>query len=372
VGCQELHGAGAEADLALPARLGGGDARLRPVNRFLTRVLSLLTFYALDARSSQRYGGSALPTATRYLRTMAPLLRWYGFAVGLSALALILMLVLRPLMEHSIFFLFLAAVAISALYGGLGPGLVATLLSGLAANFFFLTPYNALFSGMEETLRLGIFLATGLMISWLSQSHKRAQDQLRERNEDLEGWVALRRALEEKLEWRVSHDYVTDLHNQAFFYGYLGRALTRARRQGSKVALLFIDLDDFKLINDSLGHHEGDRVLREVATRLKRCLREADVAARIGGDELAVLLEDVADASEAVSVAERFRGQLRIPFAAHGYRVYTSASIGIVVGAQGPPEELMRAADVAMYQAKRAGKAHSVVFDPDSSTGSST
>jgi diguanylate cyclase (GGDEF)-like protein len=303
---------------------------------------------------------------------MASRLRWYGFAVALSVLALILMLLLKPLMEPSIFFLFLAAVAISALYGGLGPGLVATLLSGLAANFFFLAPYNALLSGMEETLRLGIFLATGLIISWLSQGHKRAQDQLRKRNEDLEGWVALRRALEEQLEWRVSHDYVTDLHNQAYLYKYLGRALTRARRQGTKVALLFVDLDDFKLINDSLGHQEGDRVLCEVATRLKRCLREEDVAARIGGDELAVLLEDVADASEAVSVAERFQEQLRNPFVAHSYQVYTSASIGIVVGAQGPPEELMRAADVAMYQAKRAGKAGTVVFDSETKGGAPT
>ena len=316
----------------------------------------MLTLHALDIRPSQRYGESALPTAIRYLRAMASLLRWYAFAVVLSALALILMLLLRPLMEPSIFFLFLAAVAISALYGGLGPGLVATLLSALAANFFFLAPYDALLSGMEETLQLGIFLATGVIISWLSQSHKRAQDQLRERNEDLEEWVAVRRALEEQLEWRVSHDHLTDLHNQAAFYEHLRRALSRARRQGTKVALLFIDLDDFKLINDSLGHQEGDQVLREVATRLKRCLREADVAARIGGDELAVLLEDVADASEAVSVAERFQGQLRFPFAAHSHQVYTSASIGIVVGAQGSPEELMRAADVAMYQAKRAGR----------------
>ena len=105
---------------------------------------------------------------------------------------------------------------------------------------------------------------------------------------------------------------------------------------------------------------------------MKRCLREADVAARIGGDEFAVLLEDVADASEAVSVAERFQGQLRIPLAAQSYRVYTSASIGIVVGAQGLPEELMRVADVAMYQAKRAGKAHSVVFDSEARGGAPT
>jgi diguanylate cyclase (GGDEF)-like protein len=313
-----------------------------------------------------------LPTATRYLRSVTSLLRWYGLAVGLSALALILMLLLRPLMESSIFFLFVAAVAISALYGGLGPGLVATLLAALEVHFFFLAPYNVLLSGTEDALRLGIFLATGLIISWLAHRHKRAEEQLRARNEDLEGWVALRRALEEQLEWRVSHDYLTELPNQPAFYEHLRRALSRARRQGSNVALLFIDLDDFKLINDSLGHQEGDRVLREVAERLKRCLREEDMAARIGGDELAVLLEDAADASGAVRVAERFQEQLRVPFDVHSYRMHTSASIGIAVGARWSPEGLVRAADLAMYQAKRAGKARSVVFDPNSATGSST
>jgi diguanylate cyclase (GGDEF)-like protein len=333
----------------------------------------LLDFHALEARSFEiGRERSSLPTATRYLRSVTSLLRWYGLAVGLSALALILMLLLRPLMEPSIFFLFVAAVAISALYGGLGPGLVATLLSALEVHFFFLAPYNALLSGTENALRLGIFLSTGLIISWLAQSHKRAEDQLRARNEDLEGWVALRRALEEQLQRRASYDYVTELHNQAAFYEHLSRALARARRQGSKVAMLFIDLDDFKLINDSLGHQEGDRVLREVAKRLKRCLREEDMAARIGGDELAVLLEDVSDASGALRVAERFQAQLRVPLDVHSYRLHTSASIGIAVGAQGPPEKLVRAADLAMYQAKRTGKAHSVVFDPNSTTGSST
>jgi diguanylate cyclase (GGDEF)-like protein len=220
--------------------------------------------------------------------------------------------------------------------------------------------------GMEETLRLAIFLTTGLIISWLAQSQKRAEDQLRARNEDLEEWAALRRALEGQLEWRVSHDYLTDLYNQAAFYEHLRRALSRARRQGTKVALLFIDLDDFKLMNDALGHQEGDRVLREVAKRLKRCLRESDIGARLGGDEFTVLLEDVADASGAVRVAEHFQAELRVPFAdVNKFRLYTTASIGIAVGDEEQPEELVHAADLAMYKAKRTGKARSVVFDPE-------
>jgi diguanylate cyclase (GGDEF)-like protein len=293
-------------------------------------------------------------------------------AAGLSALALVVMLLLRPLMESSVFFLFVAAVAISAMYGGLGPGLATTLLSALAINFFFLTPHDTLLGGAEEALRLGIFLTTGLIISSLAQSHKRAENQARVRAEDLEGWVALRSALEEQLAWRVSHDPLTELHNRAAFYEHLGRALSRARRQGTEVALLFIDLDDFKLVNDFLGHLEGDRVLHGVAERLKWCLREEDVAARIGGDELAVLLGGVADASAAVRVAECFQAQLRVPFGVCSHRLRTSASIGIAVGAHWAPEELVRAADAAMYQAKRAGKARSVVFYPNSSTDGST
>jgi diguanylate cyclase (GGDEF)-like protein len=311
-----------------------------------------------------------LPSAL-HPRSIAALLRWYTLAVALSVTALLLMVLLRPLMEHSIFFLFLAAVSISAMYGGLGPGLVATLLSAVACDFFFLPPEGVPLSGPEEALRLTIFLSTGVLISWLAEGHKRADDQLHERNQDLKRWVAQRKVLEKELERRASRDYLTDLHNQASFYGHLGHALSRARRQGSKVAVLFIDLDDFKLINDSLGHQEGDVVLREVAERLKGCLREADIAARIGGDEFCVLLEDVEDASRALRVAERFQKQLHIPFeVSERCRMYTSASIGIAVGAEAQPQQLVRASDQATYRAKKLGKARSVLFDPDSTEGS--
>jgi diguanylate cyclase (GGDEF)-like protein len=310
-----------------------------------------------------------LPSVLRP-RSVAAILRWYVLAVALSVMALGLMLLLRPLMEPSIFFLFLAAVSISALYGGLGPGLVATALSALACDFFFLPSEGVPISRPEVALRLTIFLATGVIVSWLAAGHKRAEDRLRERNEDLERWAAQRRALEEELERKASHDYLTDLHNQASFYEHLGHALARARRQGTKVAVLFIDLDDFKLVNDSLGHLEGDRVLREVARRLRGCLREADIAARIGGDEFVVLLEDVTDASRALRVAERFQEQLRVPFDIHERcQMYTSASIGIAVGAEKKPREVVHAADLATYQAKRMGKARTRVFDSNATTG---
>jgi len=281
------------------------------------------------------------------------------------------MLLSWPLMEPSVFFLFLAAVTISALYGGLGPGLAATALSALASNYFFLKPYYASFSSTEEALRLAIFLSMGVIVSWLADGHKRAEDRLQQRNKYLEIWAAQRKELERQLVHKATHDHLTDLHNQESFYEHLSGALSRARRRGSEVAVMFVDLDDFKSVNDSLGHQAGDGVLREVAVRLKCCLREADVPARYGGDEFVVLLEDVADASEALKVAERFHEKLRLPFEVEGggHRMYTSASIGIAVGAAEQPQGLVRTADEAAYRAKRMGKARSVLFASESTTG---
>jgi diguanylate cyclase (GGDEF)-like protein/PAS domain S-box-containing protein len=192
-------------------------------------------------------------------------------------------------------------------------------------------------------------------------------------NEELRRHIAERRALERRLEHRASHDDLTGLHNRASFYEHLPLALARARRQGSKVALLCIDLDDFKLINDSFGHQEGDGVLREAAERLKGCLRESEIAARIGGDEFAAVLEDVTDAGAAEGVAERFQGRLRVPFHIDDrHRVYTSASIGIALGARERPRDLVRAADLAAYEAKRRGKGRSAVFDSEATGGAPT
>jgi diguanylate cyclase (GGDEF)-like protein len=293
--------------------------------------------------------------------------------VALSVAALILMVLFRPLMEHSVFFLFLAAVAISALYGGLGPGLVATVLSTAACEYFFVPPDYVSLSGPEGVLRLTIFLSTGVMVSWFAEGHRRANIRLREHNEALERWVAQRKVLEEQLRHEASHDHLTGLHNQASFYEHLSGAVSRARRQEGMVALLFLDLDEFKLVNDSLGHQEGDRVLREVAERLKGCLREEEMAARLGGDEFVVVLEDVADASAAVRVAERIQEQLRTPVDVQDrYRLRASASIGIALGAPELPQQLVHTADLAMYEAKGMGKGYIAIFDPNTTMGSAS
>ena len=129
-----------------------------------------------------------------------------------------------------------------------------------------------------------------------------------------------------------------------------------------------MDLDDFKTINDSLGHAAGDQVLREVGERVKECLRAADTAARLGGDEFAILLEDGGDGIQAVDVADRVMQALEAPFDLEGKEVFVRASIGIAVACQGrrgaDAEELLRNADVAMYMAKEKGKGRYQVFEP--------
>ena len=171
-----------------------------------------------------------------------------------------------------------------------------------------------------------------------------------------------RKALEQKLTFQAFHDPLTRLANRSLFRERVDHALDR--RGSSEIAVLFIDLDNFKTINDSLGHAAGDHVLVETAHRLRSALRGEDTAARLGGDEFAVLIED-ADVTAAARVAERIRAALGTPFWVLGREVYVSASIGIAVGEDGDASgELLRNADVAMYTAKSKGKARFEVFAP--------
>jgi diguanylate cyclase (GGDEF)-like protein/PAS domain S-box-containing protein len=171
-----------------------------------------------------------------------------------------------------------------------------------------------------------------------------------------------RKALEQKLTFQAFHDPLTRLANRSLFRERVEHALDR--RNLVDQAVLFIDLDNFKTINDSLGHAAGDHVLVETAHRVRSCLRTEDTAARLGGDEFAVLLEE-ADVTTAARVAERIRVALGTPFWVLGQEVYISASIGIAVRRDGDTAgELLRNADVAMYTAKSKGKACFEIFEP--------
>jgi len=176
-----------------------------------------------------------------------------------------------------------------------------------------------------------------------------------------------RKALEERLEHRAFHDYLTELPNRQLFVDRLRKALERTRRKrGRKVAVLFTDLDEFKIINDSLGHEAGDVLLMLVAQRLKRCLRPEDSLARFGGDEFVVLIEDIEGPEVAVRVAERITEELRSPFFLEGRELFAPASIGIGLGdaRTKTPEALLMDADTAMYRAKEEDGTFRV-FDPD-------
>ena len=171
-----------------------------------------------------------------------------------------------------------------------------------------------------------------------------------------------RKALEQKLTFQAFHDPLTRLANRSLFRERVEHALDR--RNAADMAVLFIDLDNFKTINDSLGHAAGDHVLVEAAHRVRSSLRSEDTAARFGGDEFAVLLED-ADVTAAARVAERIRVALGTPFWVLGQEVFISASIGIAVRRDGDAaSELLRNADVAMYTAKTKGKARFEIFEP--------
>ena len=182
--------------------------------------------------------------------------------------------------------------------------------------------------------------------------------------------ITERKALEKKLQYQAFHDPLTDLPNRALFMDRLGHALARAGQQASEVAVLFTDLDNFKVINDSLGHKAGDQLLVAVAERLKACLRPVDTVARLGGDEFTLLLEGVTGVSDAARVAERIAQELRAPFALEAQEVFATTSTGIAVSssAQGQPTDLLRHADLAMYRAKSKGKACYEVFEPSMST----
>jgi diguanylate cyclase (GGDEF)-like protein/PAS domain S-box-containing protein len=161
------------------------------------------------------------------------------------------------------------------------------------------------------------------------------------------------------------HDALTGLPNRVLFMDRLERALARSERLGTAVSVLFLDLDNFKVINDSLGHKAGDQLLTEIARRLRTELRGADTAARLGGDEFTVLFESASDPSDPLAVADRLGAALREPLTLEGHEVFVTASMGIAVARPGDTaESLLRDSDLAMYSAKGAGKDRCSVFDP--------
>ncbi|MGQ0733007.1 MAG: putative bifunctional diguanylate cyclase/phosphodiesterase [Acidobacteriota bacterium] len=180
--------------------------------------------------------------------------------------------------------------------------------------------------------------------------------------------VTDRAASQERLRHAATHDTLTGLPNRRLFTDLLARSLARrAEMPVHRCAVLFLDMDRFKFVNDNLGHLVADELLVQVSERLRTCLRDGDVLARMGGDEFTMLLHDVQSANQACAVAARIQDAVRAPIVLGGRELFVSASIGVAVS--GPdtasPEEIMRNADAAMYRAKARGKARHEVFDAD-------
>jgi len=174
-----------------------------------------------------------------------------------------------------------------------------------------------------------------------------------------------RKVFERQLAHQAFHDPLTDLPNRALFMERLQHALSKSKRKCDPVGVLFVDLDNFKLINDSLGHEAGDEMLIDVARRLKECVRDADTVARLAGDEFTILIDDASDGDTILEIGRRIVEVLQLPANIDGREVFTTASVGIATssGDYDSPDDLLRDADTAMYQAKSKGKSDVAVFD---------
>ncbi|NWF60544.1 MAG: diguanylate cyclase [Fischerella sp.] len=178
--------------------------------------------------------------------------------------------------------------------------------------------------------------------------------------------ITQRKQTEAQLIRNAFYDGLTALPNRVLFLDRLKQALERCKRRvNNHFAVLFLDLDGFKEINDRFGHGMGDDLLIAIARRLESCLRSGDTVARFGGDEFAVLLEDIKDVGDAINIAKRIQETLGLPLHLNGVEIFTTASIGIALSCSGydEPRTLLRDADTAMYRAKEQGKANYIVFD---------
>jgi diguanylate cyclase (GGDEF)-like protein/PAS domain S-box-containing protein len=167
--------------------------------------------------------------------------------------------------------------------------------------------------------------------------------------------ITERKAFEDRLQQTAFHDPLTGLPNRLLLLDRLERSLAASRRSGRPVAVLFIDLDGFKLVNDTYGHAAGDQLLKQTAGRLLGCLRESDTVARFGGDEFVALLVGVTDGDDTTATAARMLGRLSAPFTLGDATVSLTASIGAAVAVTRRAKDILHAADTAMYRAKLSG-----------------
>ena len=236
------------------------------------------------------------------------------------------------------------------------------------ALFPILIP-DVTYKNMALPLIFNTVMSTIILVLTLHRNliEKDRLKELSRANEQLQIELTERKRSEKLLAHTALHDSLTDLPNRVLFMDRLSQTIRRAkRRKGYQYAVLFLDLDRFKIVNDSLGHKIGDQLLIESSTRLAACLRGEDTVARFGGDEFVVLLDDIQDSADAIRVAERIQNDLSVPYDLDGYRVIVFVSTGIVFGdpAYVQPDDIVRDADIAMYRSKGKGLGRYEIFDP--------
>jgi diguanylate cyclase (GGDEF)-like protein len=276
----------------------------------------------------------------RLVRHPRGMLFFYSWTTVIFVLVTALAL-FRHIPPDSSFLLYVLAL----IYAGLAYPVAAVIVIGSTATASY--TLVSLWAGTnlaDVVLAGGLLLATTAMCALIARNH----------------WLAdaERRRYEERLRHLAFHDSLTGLVNRSLFVDRVDHALAGRERSQRLVAVLFCDLDDFKTINDSLGHSVGDQVLIAVADRLRGCVRATDTPGRLGGDEFAILLEDLAGPRDADATADRIRRALQRPVLADGAEIKVQASIGVAVadGRVGSTDELLREADLAMYATKSAGK----------------
>ncbi len=224
----------------------------------------------------------------------------------------------------------------------------------------------------DEYGKLNIFLnhmidRLQIMTSSLEKQVVERTAQLKKTNDQLQIELQERQRMEEQLVHNALHDSLTGLPNRTLLTDRLSHAMERAKRHKNyRYAVIFLDLDRFKVINDSLGHNYGDLMLKESSRRLIDCVRSEDTVARLGGDEFIILLEDIDATNDYLLAADRIQNNLSVPAKLGGHKIFTSVSMGIVLGDSKyqQPEDILRDADIAMYQAKRKGRGRHEVFNP--------
>ena len=241
-------------------------------------------------------------------------------------------------------------------------------------------PSNALLFYLVHTPDTAVIHALGL-ITWTSISivigwardTMRLNSRIRQQTVELEAErkrlqdeIARRTLAEEKLAHEALHDPLTDLPNRRLFFTRIEHAYAWSQRNPEQLcAVLYLDLNKFKAVNDGLGHEAGDELLRQVARRLQAAVREVDTVARMGGDEFAILLEAAPTADDVLDIAQRIQASLKLPYEVHGQPIVSGASIGVVLSVAAYPDldSIWRDADAAMYQAKALGGNQIKVFD---------